>query len=111
MAGKIRDLLNSKTGLSLVETVVAAAIMAIAALILVSFIYTLTGMGKRSEDLSGADAELTEAIALDPSSATDSAPMSITLNGMAISTTHNTYEVENGQFSTFDYAPSSTGTP
>jgi Tfp pilus assembly protein PilV len=111
MAEKAKGALKSQAGLSLVETIVAAAIVAVTALILVSFIYTLTGVGKRSTDLSNADAELTETIALDPSAATVSTPMPITLNGATIDTTHNTYEVQSEQFSTFGYAPPSVGTP
>jgi type II secretory pathway pseudopilin PulG len=117
---KCETTLSSTAGLSLVETIVAAAILAIAALILVSFVYTLTGVGKQSSDLSEADATLTETIALEPDGAgKTSTPMSITLGnntGMTIDTTHNTYELNNGQnneqFSTFDYnSSSSTSTP
>jgi prepilin-type N-terminal cleavage/methylation domain-containing protein len=109
---KCKETLGSKAGLSLIETIIAAAIVAIAALILVSFVYTLTGVSKRSADLSEADAKLTETIALDPDDPdADSNPMDITLNGITINTTRNTYEIDIGEFSTFSYPPSSAGTP
>jgi prepilin-type N-terminal cleavage/methylation domain-containing protein len=107
MAGKTKRILRSKTGFSLIETIVAAAILAVAALILVSFVYTLAGVGKRSTDLSEADAELTEAIALHPNNAESSSGMDIALGSTSIATMHNTYTTDNGQFSTFDYE----GTP
>jgi prepilin-type N-terminal cleavage/methylation domain-containing protein len=108
----LKKALSSRAGLSLIETLVAAAIVAIAALILVSFVYTLTGVSKRSADLSEADAKLTETIALDPDDPdADSNPMDITLNGVTINTTRNTYEIDIGEFSTFSYPPSSTSEP
>jgi predicted kinase len=111
---KCKRALGSKAGLSLVETIVAAAIVAIAALILVSFVYTLTGVSKRSADISEADAKLTETIALEPGDANTSTGMKIDLgDGIEINTDHNTFIDKNGggEFSTFSYPPSSAGTP
>ncbi|MDR1185227.1 MAG: hypothetical protein LBK67_10610 [Coriobacteriales bacterium] len=110
---KCKRVLGSKAGISLIETIVAAAIVAIAALILVSFVYTLTGMSKRSADISAADAELTEMIALDPGTVDSYADMDVTLGDtdITIDTTRNIYETENGEFSTFSYPPTSPGTP
>jgi phosphate-selective porin len=88
--------------LSLVETIVAGAIVAIAALLLVTFVLTLSGISQRSAEVSQADADLTMNIALNPENMTSTRSMSITIGGSTISTDQHSYHSNGRSLSTFE---------
>ncbi|MDR3316299.1 MAG: prepilin-type N-terminal cleavage/methylation domain-containing protein [Coriobacteriales bacterium] len=89
-------------GLSLIEVVVAAAILAVVSLLLVTFIYTAAGLTKRSAEIANSDEELTNAAATDPDSATSTGE-TLELGGFSIDATMNTFSTNDGSLSTFEY--------
>ena len=104
-------LLQPQAGLSLVETIVAGAIVAIAALLLVSFTLTLSGISQRSAEVSQADASLTMNIALNPENMTSTRSMSITIGNSTISTSHHSYQSSGRSLSTFELPSTPGATP
>jgi Tfp pilus assembly protein PilV len=102
-------------GMSLIEAVVAGALVAVAALVLVSLTYTLMGMGRRNAETLQAQAALSETVSLDPGATVrPPEPLTVTLDSgtgtgtFDIDATHNTYEVDGRQLSTFGPALPST---
>jgi type II secretory pathway pseudopilin PulG len=91
-----------------VEVLVAAAIVAIISVMLVFAFYTMANVGRRASDITSADEELSEDIALDETAHKDavSGELEFTINGkpFKLPSMFNTYTTEDGRsFSTFEY--------
>ncbi|MDR2587451.1 MAG: prepilin-type N-terminal cleavage/methylation domain-containing protein [Coriobacteriales bacterium] len=116
IAQHIRQVCTSTSGLSLVEVLVASAIVAIVSVMLVYALYTMGAIGKRATDVTTDDATLSEMIALDSEDLAASTSSSIILDpdsGGSItlpSVTFNTYTTEDGRsFTVFEYEAPDTG--
>ncbi|MDR0347570.1 MAG: prepilin-type N-terminal cleavage/methylation domain-containing protein [Coriobacteriales bacterium] len=77
-AQRLRGTCASTAGLSLVEVLVAAAIIAIVSVILVYAFYTMGSINVRASDITNADAALTSDIAFGTESDTDDGTLTLT---------------------------------
>jgi prepilin-type N-terminal cleavage/methylation domain-containing protein len=107
---QIRQICTSTSGLSLVEVLVASAIVAIVSGMLVFALYTMGAIGMRAADVVNADTALSEQIALDGEKE-GSVDGNITLNPSSddvapqFNVTFNTYTINGRSFTTFEYKP------
>jgi hypothetical protein len=109
LARRARRVCASTAGLSLVEVLVASAIIAIVSILLMVAFYTMGSVSMRASDITNADEELTSNIALEPK--TEGEPGEITLEGTGITIplTSNEYTTESGgSLWTFGYRGSSS---
>jgi prepilin-type N-terminal cleavage/methylation domain-containing protein len=112
---RLRQTCAATAGMSLVEVLVAAAIVAIVSVMIVFAFYTMANVSKRASDITDADEQLSEDIALDDAATKSSAKGTVTLtpgtggSGITLDSTFNTWETEDGRsFLTFEYKPSGT---
>jgi hypothetical protein len=113
IARQIRWICASTSGLSLVEVLVAAAIVSIVSVMLVFALYTMGAIGKRSTDVVTDDAALSEEIAFGdepPDSSITGEEITLSLDGGGTVTlpkvTFKTYTTEDGRsFTVFEYVP------
>ncbi|MDR1713011.1 MAG: type II secretion system GspH family protein [Coriobacteriales bacterium] len=118
-ASRLGAVLRSQRGLSLVEVLVAGAILAIVSVVMVSMLYTAVGVSKKSADLSAADQQLTSSAAQGTADATTDATTSglsitlkgagesgedITIDGLTLNTYHSDAGGDNRELSTFGLA-------
>jgi hypothetical protein len=98
LARRARRVCASTAGLSLVEVLVASAIIAIVSILLVVAFYTMGSVSMRASDITNADEELTSSIALTPGDSKTTKPGEITLGdtGITIPLTSNEYTTESG---------------
>jgi hypothetical protein len=87
---------------------VAAAIVAIISVMLVFAFYTMANVGRRASDITSADEELSEDIALDETARKEEVPgeLSFEINGkeFKLPSVFNTYTTSDDRsFSTFEY--------
>jgi prepilin-type N-terminal cleavage/methylation domain-containing protein len=114
IAQRIRRVCTSTSGLSLVEVLVAAAIVSIVSVLLVFAFYTMGAINKKASDLTNADEALSEEIALDGTKDSSSRDLKLNLGGteLDLGVTINTYTTDDGRsFTTFEYDKASGTSP
>jgi hypothetical protein len=107
IARRIRRVCASSTGLSLVEVLVAAAIIAIVSVLLVYAFSTMANVGMRASEITDTDAKLTSDIELGTAdSSTDGTIILKDENGTDLATldsTFKTYTTDERSLRTFEY--------
>jgi prepilin-type N-terminal cleavage/methylation domain-containing protein len=100
---RAQRLVTSTSGLSLVEVLVASAIIAIVSVLLVYAFYTMGSVSRRASDITNADETLSEDIALG-TSVSPATPGTLQLGDIEIDTLSNTYTTDDDRsLLTFEY--------
>jgi type II secretory pathway component PulJ len=121
LARRARQIGRETAGLSLVETLVAAAIVAIISVMIVFAFYTMASVNKRATDITNDDEQLSSDIALNPDPEDGTTKKESSDETLALETdggdidielpsTFNTYTTEDGRsFFTFEYRGTGSG--